>query len=32
MIENIDYWRQAPVWDKQSIAQATSQWFKYLQT
>jgi UDP-glucose 4-epimerase len=32
MIENIDYWRQAPVWDSQSIAQATSQWFKYLQT
>jgi UDP-glucose 4-epimerase len=31
MLENIDYWRQAPVWDESSIAQATSQWFKYLQ-
>ncbi len=30
MLENIDYWRQAPVWDEQSIAQATSQWFQYL--
>jgi UDP-glucose 4-epimerase len=32
MLENIDYWRQAPVWDESSIAQATSEWFKYLQT
>lgn len=31
MLENIDYWRQAPVWDESSIAEATSQWFKYLQ-
>src|SRR2546423_4761839 len=31
MLANIDYWRQAPVWDESSIAQATSQWFKYLQ-
>ena len=31
MLKNIDYWRQAPVWDEQSIAQATSQWFRYLQ-
>jgi UDP-glucose 4-epimerase len=31
MLENIDYWRQAPVWDKSSIARATSEWFKYLQ-
>ena len=31
MVENIDYWRQAPVWDESSIAQATSEWFKYLQ-
>jgi len=30
MVENIDYWRQAPVWDKQSIANATAQWFEYL--
>lgn len=32
MLENIDYWRQAPVWDEFSIAQATNQWFKYLQS
>ncbi|MEY2494790.1 MAG: UDP-glucose 4-epimerase [Verrucomicrobiota bacterium] len=32
MLDNIDYWRQAPVWDESSIAQATSEWFKYLQT
>jgi UDP-glucose 4-epimerase len=31
MLDNIDYWRQAPVWDESSIAQATSEWFKYLQ-
>jgi UDP-glucose 4-epimerase len=30
MLDNIDYWRQAPVWDEQSIAQATEQWFRYL--
>ena len=30
MLQNIDYWRQAPVWDASSIAQATRQWFKYL--
>lgn len=30
MLENIDYWKQAPVWDEKSIAEATSQWFKYL--
>lgn len=32
MLDNIDYWRQAPVWDESSIAQATSEWFKYLQS
>jgi UDP-glucose 4-epimerase len=31
MVANIDYWRQAPVWDKASIEEATKQWFKYLQ-
>ena len=30
LLENIDYWRTAPVWDKKSIAQATHDWFKYL--
>ncbi len=30
MIENIDYWRQAPVWTTETIADATASWFKYL--
>jgi len=30
LIDNIDYWREAPVWDKQSIAKATEKWFEYL--
>ena len=30
MLENIDFWRQAPVWDPNSIAEATKDWFKYL--
>ncbi len=30
MIEHIDYWREAPVWDKSSINEATKGWFKYL--
>lgn len=30
MLENIDYWREAPVWDANSIADATKDWFKYL--
>jgi len=30
MLENIDYWRSAPVWDPGSIKEATSDWFKYL--
>ncbi len=30
MLENIDYWRQAPVWNPDSIAQATKDWFAYL--
>jgi UDP-glucose 4-epimerase len=30
MIENIDYWKEAPVWTPQSIADATKEWFKYL--
>lgn len=31
MLANIDYWRQAPVWDEGSIAEATREWFRYLQ-
>jgi UDP-glucose 4-epimerase len=30
MIQNIELWRDAPVWDPASIAQATQDWFKYL--
>ncbi len=30
MLENIDYWREAPVWNPGSIAEATREWFQYL--
>lgn len=30
MLDNIDYWREAPVWDPDSIKVATADWFKYL--
>ena len=30
MIENIDDWEGAPVWNIQSIHKATESWFKYL--
>ncbi|OQA77332.1 MAG: UDP-glucose 4-epimerase [bacterium ADurb.Bin243] len=30
MIENIDYWREAPLWTPETIKEATSDWFKYL--
>ena len=30
MLANIEYWRQAPVWDVPKIQQATKTWFKYL--
>ena len=30
MLEAIDQWRDAPLWDSESIAEATSGWFKYL--
>jgi UDP-glucose 4-epimerase len=32
MFENMDYWRDAPVWTVSSIADATADWFKYLGT
>jgi len=31
MIECIDYWRHAPVWDEATIKTATADWFHYLQ-
>ncbi len=30
MLDNISYWQEAPVWDEQSISQATQDWFRYL--
>jgi len=30
VLKNIDYWREAPVWTPESIAGATSDWFRYL--
>ena len=30
MLANIEYWRNAPVWDPDSIAKATADWFAYL--
>jgi UDP-glucose 4-epimerase len=30
MIDNIDYWREAPVWTPGAIAEATKEWFEYL--
>lgn len=30
MILNLDYWRDAPVWDPASIQEATKDWFRFL--
>ncbi len=30
MLQNIDHWRDAPVWDEKSIEDATQDWFAYL--
>jgi UDP-glucose 4-epimerase len=30
VLADIDYWRNAPLWDPDSIAKATSTWFEYL--
>jgi len=30
ILENIDYWRSAPVWTPEKIDSATKDWFKYL--
>ncbi|MDP6427064.1 MAG: SDR family oxidoreductase [Rhodospirillales bacterium] len=30
MLDNIDYWREAPVWTSESIADVTKHWFRYL--
>jgi UDP-glucose 4-epimerase len=31
IVENIDYWKSAPLWDPDSIAKATRTWFRYLE-
>jgi len=30
VLTNIDYWRDAPLWDPESIAKSTASWFAYL--
>lgn len=30
IVKHIDYWRDAPVWTPESIADATEDWFRYL--
>jgi len=30
IVASIDYWREAPLWDPESIARATKTWFEYL--
>lgn len=32
MRQNIEYWRDAPVWTVSSIAEATTDWFRFLDT
>ena len=31
MLNNINYWKNAPLWNKSKIKQATKTWFKYMQ-
>ena len=30
ILDDIDYWRDAPLWDPESIREATKTWFKYM--
>lgn len=30
ILEHIDYWREAPLWNETSIAEATKTWFQYM--
>ena len=30
ILQNIDYWKDAPLWEPESIAVATQSWFKYI--
>ena len=31
ILSNIDYWENAPLWDKDSIEKATGDWFKFME-
>ena len=31
ILDNIDYWRDAPLWNKEKIADATKTWFQFMQ-
>ncbi|MCG2726725.1 MAG: SDR family oxidoreductase [Elusimicrobia bacterium] len=30
MLDNIEHWKTAPIWDEKSISKETADWFKYL--
>ncbi len=30
LLDNIDYWREAPVWTPETVKEATKEWFAYL--
>jgi UDP-glucose 4-epimerase len=30
LLDNLDYWSDAPIWDQKSIAKETEKWFEYL--
>ena len=30
ILENIDYWKEAPIWTPDTISEATKDWFRYL--
>ena len=30
VLKNIEYWKSAPLWNKNKIKKATKNWFKYL--
>jgi UDP-glucose 4-epimerase len=30
IVANIDYWRNAPLWNPDSIADATKTWFQFM--
>jgi len=32
ILDNIEYWRNAPLWDPETIEQATKTWFKFMNT